>query len=236
MTTPDSTDHTTIHVSVREARMAVERILMTCGLPKGYVPAVRECILLSQSLGLAGFDGIRDAHDALTGARLERMAIVEEAGSALTLDAGQLHAWLVLPTMVDLAVDLARRRAGATVRVENALQPDELRIATALVSRYGAVASFGSDGTHGVVEVRNAARPRSIQEWDPRLQAALRDGYSFEKSRWREIYALSNRALAPDSVTSRRHAGPVLVDAQGRIVGRAPVDDETDLRTLTCVN
>jgi hypothetical protein len=47
---------------------------------------------------------------------------------------------------------------------------------------------------------------------------------------WEELYDWSHDALTPDSIESRRHAGPVMVDADGRIHGRD--DDDTDFTLL----
>lgn len=49
---------------------------------------------------------------------------------------------------------------------------------------------------------------------------------------WWPLYKASLEALAPDSFESRRHAGTVRVEADGRIVGRVD-EDETDLAMLT---
>ncbi|HSV84580.1 MAG TPA: hypothetical protein VLK85_35710 [Ramlibacter sp.] len=225
-----------IHVSVREARMAVERILLTCELPKGYVPAVRECVLLSQSLGLGGFEALHQAHTLLARPDLARMQAAEGSKHEIEFDGGGLHAWIVLPTALDLAVANARRHGRCELRVRGVQCPEELHVAGALAKRHGAVAHVTEAGDAMVVSVINAARPRTAEQWDPLLRDAILHGWRFGRARWREVYALSNKALAPDSVVSRRHAGPVVVDAEGQLVGRVPVDDETDLRTLTNVN
>lgn len=233
VTTPSQS----IQVSVREARMTIERILMTCGIPKGYVPAVRDGILLSQSLGLAGFEGVLEAHSALTKARPEGLEVTEAADGRLRLDAQGMHAWLVLPAAMDLAVDEARRMGRGAVEITHCLAPGELDMAPAWARRYGVVATVRHGREGGtVIDTRNGTRPRELRQSDPWLYQALCCGYAYPHARWRKLYELSNLALAPDSVASRRHAGPVVVDDQGRIVGRTPVDDETDLTTLTTVN
>lgn len=224
-----------IQVSVREARMAVERILLTCELPKGYVAAVRECVLLSQSLGLGGFAAIGQAHATLARPDLSRMGAAEPAAGMTDFDGGGLHAWLVLPTAMDLAVAQARHDGRSELRVRNVGEPGELRVAEALAARHGCTAQVTDDAGATLVTVTNGPRPHGMAQWDPLLKHAMDHGWRFDRAHWRDIYALSNKALAPDSVLSRRHAGPVLVDAQGRVVGRTPIDDETDLRTLTNV-
>ena len=48
---------------------------------------------------------------------------------------------------------------------------------------------------------------------------------------WWELYHRSADALAPDSYMSRRHAGPIIVEADGKVIGRQD-EDETDFSLL----
>jgi hypothetical protein len=213
----------TLHVSVREARMSVERTLLTCGVPGGAVHGVRECVLLSEALGLGGFEYLLRHHVTLQW-RLFRDVSFQDA----TLDGGGIHAWLVLPTLVDLAVAEARRGGRAVVTAANVAEPGELKIAEAMARRYGAVAEVSG----GRLCVHNASRPVTMEQWDPLLLAAFRHGFDVEEDTWRALHSLSNRALAPDSVQSRRHAGPVVVNDDGSIQGRLPQDDDFDMSML----
>lgn len=213
----------TLHVSVREARMSVERTLLTCGIPGGAVHGVRECVLLSEALGLGGFRHLLGGHGAL---RWDAFARVEFRG--FMLDGGGIHAWLVLPTLVDLAVAQARREGETTIDVTNVAAGQELKVAEALARRYGAVTAVAG----GRVSTRNAPRPVSMEQWDPLLLAAFRHGFDVEEDSWRALHSLSNGALAPDSVQSRRHAGPVVVNDDGSILGRLPQDDDFDMSML----
>ncbi|HYF20733.1 MAG TPA: hypothetical protein VEA40_22900 [Ramlibacter sp.] len=129
-----------IHVSVREARMAVERILLTCRIAKGYVAAVRDGVLLSQALGLGGFERLREDRDAIAGSDLARMKSHRDGG-VTTVSGGGLHAWLVLPTACDLAVAAARRDGRAELRITDVRAPAELQVLAALARRYGARAT-----------------------------------------------------------------------------------------------
>lgn len=217
----------TLHVSVREARMSVDRILLTCGLPYGYGHGVRECILLSQSLGLGGFKHLLDGHAALRMDAFGAIRATDADDGALKIDGAGLHAWLLLPTLVDLAVDAARRSGSARVRVSNVSAAVELKIAGALASRYGAEI----EGEY-LLTVKNTSRPRTAEQWDPLLFAAMKDGFEVEESLWRAVHKLSNSALAPDSVVSRRHAGPVILKDDGSFAGRLPGDDDFDMNML----
>lgn len=213
----------TLHVSVREARMSVERTLLICGIPGGAVHAVRECVLLSEALGLAGFRYLLHEH-----ARLQWSAFEQIEFDGATLDGGGLHAWLLLPTLVDLAVEQARRDGTTSITVTNVAAPQELKVAEALARRYGAAAEVSGNR----LSMRNASRPVTAEQWDPLLLAAFRHGFDVEEATWRALHSLSNGALAPDSIQSRRHAGPVVVRDDGSVQGRLPQDDDFDMSML----
>jgi len=220
----------TWNVSVREARMCVERILLTCGIPSGFVHGVRDCVLLSESLGLGGFACLLESHARLDWSRHAAIR-VEDHDNGLRVDGGGAHAWLLLPTLVDLAVDLARRNGVARVLVANVESALELRVAAGLAHRYGARITGESIWT-----VMNAAPPRNSADWDPLLRQAMLKGFDVDGALWRAVHELSNGALAPDSVASRRHAGPVVLADDGKLLGRIPQDDDFDMNMLTKVN
>ena len=67
---------------------------------------------------------------------------------------------------------------------------------------------------------------------EPLLWDLLQNGVSIDADLWWRVYAVAQKALAPDSVVSRRHAGPVIVNDDGSIIGRKDSDDETDLSFL----
>jgi hypothetical protein len=203
--------------------MSVERTLLTCGVPGGAVHGVRECVLLSEALGLGGFRYLLEEHACLRWAAFQRVELRDSA-----LDGGGIHAWLVLPTLMDLAVAQARHDGTAAFVVTNVAAPRELKVAEALAKRYGAEAAV----LEGAIAVRNASRPVTAQQWDPLLRAAVEHGFDVEEATWRALHALSNGALAPDSVASRRHAGPVVLQDDGSIRGRLPQDDDFDMSML----
>jgi len=217
-----------LSVSVRECRMFVERILLTCGLPSGYVHGVRDCVLLSEALGLGGLRHLLECHATLRMDRFADLHVRERDDGSLDVDGANLHAWLLLPTLVDLAVDGSRRAGRCTIEVQNTQHPRELAVAAALSARHGAVAEV--DG--GRINMRNGSRPRTAEQWDPILHDAVRHGLAVEEPLWREVHRLANTALAPDSVQSRRHAGPVVLRDDGSIQGRLPQDDDFDMNML----
>ena len=234
MTAPVITEGRTIHVSVRESRLVVDRLLLTLGLSKGFIPAVREAVLLSQSMDLGGFSHLHDSHGILASPGPDAIRVQDEAEGSLIIEGQGIHAWLLLPTITDLAVDLARRFGRAKLAITGAQAMEELLVMSALARRHGAHAELsrpaGKTDNASVVcmTVSNRSRPRTLEQWDPLLFAAMRDGFAVDESMWRTLYDLSNRALAPDSVVSRRHAGPVILLDDGTIVGRPPADDDFD--------
>jgi hypothetical protein len=208
--------------------MSVERILLTRGLPSGAVHGVREAVLMSESLGLGGFRHLLEKPDGLDWNLFADIRTRDLDDGALAIDGGGIHVWLALPTIMDLAVAQARRAGSSVTRVSNVAALQELGVAQALGRRYGAVASVAG----GAISVKNSSRPVSAEQWDPLLWHAMRHGYDVEEALWRDLHRLSNSALAADSVVSRRHAGPVVLQDDGSIKGRVPGDDDFDMNML----
>jgi hypothetical protein len=227
-----------IHVSMRESRMCVDRILLVVGLPSGYVAAVRECVLLSQALRLGGFAHLLAHHGELSMAPFQHLQLTDHQDASVSVDGAGMHAWLLAPTLTDLAVDVARRNGHANFQVRRVIAAGEMHTVAALAVRHGAVAhvavsaAVGGDAPCATIELSNAPRPRTAEQCDPLLFAAMRDGFAVDEPLWRAIHALSNAALAPDSVVSRRHAGPVILQDDGSIFGRPPADDDFDFNML----
>jgi hypothetical protein len=225
--------------SVREARMAVSRVLLTCELPSGFVHAVTETILLSQAAGLSGFKGLTADYALLDMSGHSGVELHDIEPGSFRFNANGLHAWLVAPTLMDLLVDEARKSGSAKAEVLNVQRISELNVLMSLAARYGAVAVVSAvPGQEDAVTIQltNTSFPRTSEQWDPLLDAAIRGGFPMEASDWWEVYELSNRALAPDSVLSRRHAGPVIMLDDGSIQGRLPEDDDFDPAMLKSVS
>lgn len=212
-----------IKLSVREARMIVERILLTTGLPAGLVPAVGNAILYSQAAGLSGLAGFQQAIDTLKAARHDAVQLVDRD----RLDGGGQHAWLLADDLLDLALAQYRMHGAGAVTVSHVAEAAELRVVTALAERHRAQASVELNGSDGAVIRITADR---LPGPDAVMDAALRDGLAVPHALWRTLYDRSADALTPDSIESRRHAGPVMVDAEGRVHGRD--DDDTDFELL----
>jgi len=224
----------TLRVSVREVRLTLDRIFLAADVHDGLVPAVRDHALASAALGLGGWLMVRDRNAAIGAGDASRIGVrTDERGTCI--DADGLHAWLAGATILDLCVDAAQPSGRATVRVRNVADPAELAVLAALAHRHGARVAIRARDDDGddelVIDVTITDSPRTPAEWDPVLQRALHEGLEVDAGLWWDLHHLSNRALSPDTVESRRHAGPVIVTADGQVIGR-PVDDDTDFALL----
>ncbi len=207
-----------MHVSLRECRMVLERMILIERLDGGLVPALRDCALYS-AMYHGGFDHIRGQIERLkTG--LAAAPTLGETPDGLTVDCGGRHAWTVADTLLDLAVDQYRQGLPSTVKFCNVAQADQLAVIPYLAERYRVAVTVDTDS----LTVTGDLVPKALDH-------IRRHGLPVERAAWWRLFHRANEALAPDSLESRRHAGPIMVDAEGRIIGRAD-EDETDLSLL----
>uniref|UniRef100_UPI003101B147 hypothetical protein n=1 Tax=Neorhizobium sp. EC2-8 TaxID=3129230 RepID=UPI003101B147 len=78
-----------------------------------------------------------------------------------------------------------------------------------------------------------AAVTGDVRTDDSLLWSLLENGAEIEADLWWRIYHLAKQALATDSIVSRRHAGPMIVNEDGTVIGRKDNDDETDVSFLS---
>ena len=216
-------------LSVREIRMVVERILLSVRIPDGFVPAVRDCVLYSQAMGLGGLAMLKRDYDHLKNAKPASMRLISAADCSGILDAANQHAWIVAPSLIDLAIADARLGGNGEARVRNVVEVAELALLGGYAGRFGVRVDMTTRDKDALLRVT----ADGLGGHDQVLQGALANGMPVPKLLWEELYARSHDALTPDSIESRRHAGPVMVDAEGRVHGRD--DDDTDF-TLLGVN
>ena len=209
MTTPEI-----LRVMPREMRLMSERILSLTPLPKGFALTVGDVVMVSQALGLGGFALLETRLPDLLKADPTRLSM-----DGAVLDGGGQHAWFVVPSLLDL-LGLAVSQGGAGhITVTNVLDPAELGIATGLGTRSGlAITLDGQD-----------VRATRIAPADPLLERVMQDGCAIAAALWWRIWARAQTALLPDSAISRRHAGPVIVTEDGKVIGRSDNDDDTDV-------
>lgn len=221
----------TLRIMPREMRMMTERVFSLSGQPKGFFLMLQDVVMYSQKLGLGGFALLETRWESLKKADPSRFSIVHEAGDTLTLDAGGQPAWFVIPTVIDLLGELTARHGRASVTVSNVIDPAELRLAADLAARGGLSVTF-TEGAQPILAATAVAASGDVSKDEPLLWDLLQNGVAIDADLWWRIYAIAQKALAPDSVVSRRHAGPIIVNDDGSIIGRKDSDDETDLSFL----
>jgi hypothetical protein len=219
----------TIRVMPREMRLMGERILSLSSLPKGFFLAIGDFPMYSQKLGLGGFHLIEERFESFKAADPTRISITSETDHRIELDARGEHAWCVLPAAIDLLGEMTARFGSADLAFTNVTDVDELAIAESFGGRSGL--SISVSGT--VLKSSPAEVTGDVRKDDPLLWALLEDGVEIEADLWWRIYHLAKQALARDSVISRRHAGPMIVNEDGTIIGRKDNDDDTDVSFLS---
>jgi hypothetical protein len=209
-----------MQLSVREVRMILERILLAAGLPQGLIPDVRDAVMYSHAMKLGGLPLFRQRFVAARSIPLPHAMMEGD-----TLDGGGGHAWMLAPSVIDFAI-ASHRSDGNGLAVRNVQDIAELKLLEGFAGRYGASAEVTLKDTNAaVVKVTGDNNAP-----DAVLDSALAIALPVPRSLWQDLYAFSHRALAKDSVVSRRHAGPVMVDADGRVHGRD--DDDSDFTFL----
>lgn len=204
----------TLQVMPREMRMMSERILSLTALPKGFALMVGDVAMYSQAQGLGGFALLLDRLDSLMDADPTRITLDGDR-----LDAGGQHAWITVPSLIDLLGLALAKGQTARIEVVNVTDSEELCIAEGLGARDGM--TITTDGTT-VTATRQAPA-------DPVLDRVMQDGCEVPAALWWRVYDTAQTALSPDSALSRRHAGPVIVTEDGQIIGRKDNDDDTDV-------
>lgn len=220
-----------LRVMPREMRMMTERIFSLTPLPKGFFLALQDVVMYSQKLGLGGFALLEKRFDSFKAADPARLRIAGEAGAKMSLDGGGQHAWFVVPSLVDFMGEAVGRHGRAEITVANVIDEPELAVAASLAARCGLAAAFSG---HPEPRFTASAAPVAdrLDRDEPLLRDLLQNGAAIDAALWWRIYHLAQRALTPDSVVSRRHAGPLIVNDDGTVIGRKDNDDETDIGFL----
>lgn len=225
MSTCQSNLPTSMTVSLREMRMVFERLLQVTRIESGIVPALRDCALYSAALGLGGFSRLMTTLESISKAIPKALTL--DSSDDLVIDCGGQHAWLAADAALDLAVDNLKTGGSGIVTVRNAAEIDELRVIEALAQRFGLKATVAVSADRAAIAVTPATDPKDIAL----LDRIRRNGVAVDAATWWELYHRSAQALAPDSYLSRRHAGPIIVEADGKVIGRQD-EDETDFSLL----
>jgi len=240
-----------ILVSVREARLVVERFLSVAGIPMGAVAPIRDVVVDAEILGLGALAHLDREFGEIAAFHPVRWSV--EGGGIVSVDGAGISALLVAPDILDLAVATAYRTEAAVVEVRGVSHPRFLAALTASAYLHGVQLGVhlacgevwvsrgrrleplvhpGSDvecQDGGVTRLVCAALPvtngngdedrRGARIESAALLRALRDGFQVDAELWWSLWDRANRALSPDSVLSRTHAGASVYDDSGQLLG-----------------
>lgn len=222
----DIQDTRPLRLMPREMRLMSERIFSLSQMPRGYALTLTDIPMLSQYLGLGGFDLLLSGKDRLLAADPKALSITSEASEALTLDFAGQPAWTGLYTLLDLAAEKVADHSRAVITVTGAADAEELAVAALLGLRIGLAIEISASAEGAVV----TATQTEIN--DDANQALDRDGAMVSPAIWWEIYEIARSALAPDTAVSRRHAGVQIINEDGTVIGRTDNDDDADVNFL----
>ena len=225
MSTCQSNLSNSMTVSLREMRMVFERLLQVTRIESGLVPALRDCAVYSAALGLGGFSRLTATLETISKATPKALSL--DVSGDPVIDCGGQHAWLAADAALELAVENMKTGGSGVVTVRNAKDIGELKVIEALAQRFSLKATVAVDVDRAAIAVTQAPDPDEIAL----LDKIRRNGVAVDAATWWELYHRSAEALAPDSYLSRRHAGPIIVEADGKVIGRQD-EDETDFSLL----
>lgn len=217
---------TELRLTLREIRLILERLVQAAGVAPGLLFAARDAAVLSATLPVAGFANLPTEIAALAASTAKPAKLSEGQDGVLCVDLAGQHPWLVAEALLDLAVERFRLTGRGEVLVRGAVSPREFGVVAGLAEKHG-LAATSSETAQGVLL---QVQPRSAQATGL-LDRIRQEGCILEAGLWWPLYHASHEALAPDSFESRRHAGTIRVEADGRITGRND-EDETDLAML----
>lgn len=219
----------TLTIMPREMRMMSERIFSLTPLPKGFALMLSDLPMYSQLLGLGGFALFESLLPDLMAADPTGLRLTEAPGRDAELAGAGLPAWLALPSVLDLLGEALAHSPDrpARLRLRALAQPGELALAQALGARLGLAITCQEDGAGGALLIAQACPAQ-----DPVMAAALAHGTPIAADLWWRIYGRAKSALAPDTAVSRRHAGVIIVNDDGTVIGRKDNDDDSDVGFL----
>ncbi len=213
-------------VSLREARIVIDRLLQWKGFPAGRRPALTEAGLYSASLGLSGFELLLDNIDSLK-IGIERRSAIYDDATDLCLDAQGKHTWAVAEEVSDLLTEMDRRQGEGCVTVMNLAAPEELAVVGPLIQKHGLDVNIETSRS-------GTAVARLVVPSAPRESEILRichHGIPTDRELWFELFDTSNAAQAPDTKLSRMHTGPVVLAEDGTLVGSENSEEDHDMDT-----
>jgi len=228
-----------IGLTPRELRLVVERNLLVLGFQQSESAPVRDMMLEAQALGLPMLEVLDSDFDSLGVQEMPRLRISREVGARAWVDGGGLLSLFLAPSVIDLGVALSSHHGWAAITIANVSHPEMMTAVTASVWRYGlaAVITVGGEtsasrhtgdtidmtGEVSVVFARNSHQVgpegrAALAGGEAMLRAAVEQMPARADTYWR-VYDRALLALAEDTDASSRHAGPTMIDAEGRVHG-----------------
>lgn len=213
-------------VSLREARIVIDRLLQWKGFPAGRRPALTDAGLYSASLGLSGFERLLDNIDVLKFG-IERHSTISGDETDLCLDAHGKHAWAVAEEVSDLLTEMDRRHGKGCVKAVNLVAAEELAVVGPVIQKYDLDAhmEISQSGT----AVACVVEPNVLRENE--FLRICHHGIPTDHELWFELFHASNAAQAPDTKLSRLHTGPVILAEDGTLVGAENGEEDQDMDT-----
>jgi hypothetical protein len=211
----------TIHLSLRESRMLLERIFQHIGVADCLLHSVKDAALYSAALNITPLGRVFDHLEQVADFAPQRMRLLEGArdgdGDPIdVLDAGGQHAWIAAEPALALLVSAHRQGEKPVVIVRNATAPEEFGVVSGLVEIYD-IAADVRPLSDGAIEIRARKPDLGVRKILTRIQ---HDGLPTTHQVWEKLLELSKKALAPDSVLSRTHNGDIIVRPDGTVIGR----------------
>lgn len=231
-----------MRLSPRETRLVVERNLLLLGFAQSESGPVRDLFLEAQALGLGALDLLAGDFDRIRERNGQRVTIVSDDAEFLRVSAHGSFSLFVAPSIVDLVVDTTFRHGRAVVTIDDVLHPRLLAALTASAYRYGvsvvvvdgggvASASTADGDAHDVTgdvvvigaRAPDTGRPAGVAAvaGGTALLRAARQGMPTAASVYWSAYDRALLSLAPDNEVSSRHAGPMMIDADGVVHGES---------------
>ncbi len=121
-----------LQIKPREMRMMSERIFSLGQMPKGFALTLTDLPMYSQMQGLGGFALMEQRQADFLHADPRALRVAAEAGPDVTFDAAGQHAWVALPSVLDLLGEGCARFGRACVTVIDVKDRKELELAAGL--------------------------------------------------------------------------------------------------------
>lgn len=240
-------------ISLREARLVVERLMVVAGVHLARIPAIREFVIEAETLVGGALATLRDEFDSLKeDAARPPVACSRSADGIFGVDAQGASALLMGSDLLDLAVATAAESGLAVMIVRNVrhaqyldtLAVNAVPLDVSLLVCDGdlaerIVAATGANWAEHIAVVPKptrivvcapsrrpglAADPRSIAAVSPGMRRILMEGLDVDEDLWWWLYHESGAALTPDSAQSRHHTGASVLDSEGNLNGEIRED------------